>query len=324
MLRRGLAAFSVACACALVGAACDVFVGREAPALLRDAGSDTSEVVVEASTDAGALADATAAMDGGAATLDGGDATLGSGDATAPDDAEALDAPAPIALAIGPEASCGRVAIDFPDAESCEQAVEAGCAPDPYLGSGGPSFDLAYQPPVQVAACADAEIDQLYQHCISNGLTTLDACVAVLPAITGDACAECVFGANGPFQSDDDYPTYYYVNVPGCVALAEPCNPSCASDVAATRSCVAGSCAYKCEGYAASLDEIRACEAAAESCTCVNQAALSNACEAAIQEGGNRAPFCLGLSPAIQPVEMPPSLTATQLVTLMTLFCGNL
>jgi hypothetical protein len=295
-------------------------VGLVAPiTTLPDAASDAAagsapdaEPVAEAATPFEAAADSTATPVDDGATL--GDAANG------------------IALELDPDSGPCDPLPEPPasDAGSCDpfdDGYEGGCRPGMDVLGGG-FTGLSYAPPPPYgAACNAADIDELYDSCISRGLVTAGQCAQAFPDLDPrGACETCVFDSSGTGPFLTDYPdyAYYYVNVAGCVALAEPCNVACAKSIAANTACTSASCSYICQGYAASIAQIGDCQSAAETCPCAQEQSLSGACVDAIQARGSPASFCVGLSSVPQLLQAPPSLSAAQLVTLMTLFCGTL
>jgi hypothetical protein len=321
---------------------CDTVLGLDAPV---SAGSDGGADATTHPLDAAAAADAPAdsggvlgdgAPEAGPSAEAGEDDASGPTSTAGPDDASADSASAdtgatplqtvPPEIVYEADAACDPIDAGEGMGASCEQGVEAGCSPDPVPPGGPTSFDLSYPQVPHGSACAPEDIAAIYASCVSRGLLTLSGCATVDPSGAHYACMQCVLANPGPFLTptqgaENEDPGYYYVNVPACIALAEPCNEACAAAVAAEWACTDASCAYKCQGYAATPEETLTCEFEAQTCACLGQATAANACVSAIKERDSRASFCVGL--AGTQLVAAPTLSEEQAVTLMTLFCGE-
>ena len=286
----------------LLAAACDSLIGLDTP----QAAPSEAEAGDGAAGDDGA--DATAE---GAPGDDAG--TLGDADGSGAGEGGNLDA-----------GGCVPVPPTSPTGSGCggSGVSDGSCSPG-FPMAGGPTFIVTYAAPEHRSYCTTTDITTVYTECISRGLTTEMQCAQVFSGLGAlNVCTGCLFDGFGPFLYDPSY-AYYYVNVPGCIALEEPCNATCAQDLATTWSCTASSCAYVCEGAGATNPDLVACESAAETCECLSDRDISQPCVDAIQQRASPATFCLSLAPAIQSYGVAPSLTASQMKSLMTLFCGG-
>jgi hypothetical protein len=160
------------------------------------------------------------------------------------------------------------------------------CSPGSVEGYSPP-----WVPPVaRLGPCAQTQLDDYFSKCIDTTTGSVDACRAWIAANT--TCHDCLLvpktaSAYGAAIEIDGTGSFV-INVPGCVALAEPCNLPCAKAVLAQVACAYASCDPTTICAGAAPTDLSACVAAA---TADPGAAAPCACQgykAVVTECGNR------------------------------------
>jgi hypothetical protein len=167
------------------------------------------------------------------------------------------------------------------------------------------SFTSMWTPPVgpHTGACHEDELTQLVMDCFDPTAATATACSAWFADGGNTACAKCVAGpvtattwtpliySSNPGESD-------YINVPGCVALADPFHAPCAHAIEAQFSCELAACEANCPVpqaagalHDAAIKNLGDCFAAADVGGCNMLANEALACASPLLDGGASS-FC--------------------------------
>jgi hypothetical protein len=231
----------------------------------------------------------------------GVDAPMGDAGADAPTGDAGLDAPgsdgpddhgtAPDAIRIDDAGACIFVDAAFTDALSsddpaCVESDGSSCGPVPIAPFE--SYSVLGPPRAHAARCTPLQLQTYLTDCPIPPNASAGACAAFFDDPANAACVECVAptsvgsGALGPVLSTTygPYSNWGY-NFPGCVALLEPCNATCAQALWAGPQCQVSACLPPCGFSDASASG--ACEQAAATCLCAAQVQLAGDCYAGIQ-----------------------------------------
>ena len=168
--------------------------------------------------------------------------------ATAPSPEPSVDASSSPPL---PDAAPGAPETGMAAEDSAAPAIDAGgtCAPEDVT-----TFVPMWHPPVGpfTGQCTDAQLDKVIAACFAK-TATQTTCNAWLSAPSNMECEGCWLGQASssstnwaPFLYADNPGTSYYINVPGCIALANPALVQCATSLQAVFSCDLAACLYNC------------------------------------------------------------------------------
>ncbi len=157
--------------------------------------------------------------------------------------------------------------------------------------------------------CTDTQLNDLIAACFDSQQASAAACGAWEHDPANQACAACWLGpvtatkSWAPFLYADNPGETDYINIGGCVALADPSNVTCGKAVQAELQCELKACLQQCTVPAFSADAgnasrvedassaLYACYSAADQGGCQSYASAASACAAGIEDGGTSA-FC--------------------------------
>jgi hypothetical protein len=267
------------------------------------AGTDAPHLGGDGSADARQDSDS-ATQDGagdGTKSDSGGDTSTDSPADTAPDATDAADtgakdtSPADTSPTDSP-ADTGTKDTGTPDTGGCVPVTlndgdnDGGACPAPVTGSCGmgdiAGFSPTWIPPsgYEQGLCTSAQMDSIYNGCLASGATETTCNTA---ATAAPDCYGCIFTMEGTSPAGPIIETnngVLEVNQAGCIALLEPCNLTCAEEVAASVQCEDTACETNCPVTdTTSLDNFETCEETAATCdpngcdTYATEAACSNA-----------------------------------------------
>jgi len=153
------------------------------------------------------------------------------------------------------------------------------------------TFTPAWVPPLgpHAGKCTAQQIGDFYTECLGTGASG-SACATWTTASANTACDACLETQHtaSAFGALVEYSGIVYANLPGCVAIVEPCNQACAQAVQALTLCDLGACNPA--TYCPSQSAYDTCRTAAESGTCACDAFAASAnCMASIAAAGHPA-----------------------------------
>lgn len=178
-------------------------------------------------------------------------------------------------------------------------SADAGTCPPPTVGTCAPAnvatFMPQYKPPTggHQGKCTSAQLDAYFTAC--DGPSSSRANCAAFRT-NNAACATClesqesapswgplVFTTNGVVQ----------INIPGCIAILEPCNETCARAYEAALQCEFAACETNCPVTTdpATLQAFQTCDDTADRCGCSKYAAGST-CAEGLTGPGHPAAIC--------------------------------
>jgi hypothetical protein len=145
-------------------------------------------------------------------------------------------------------------------------------------------------PHAPMSACTSSQISMLVT-CLDS---TTTACNNFLNDAANVPCIQCMFsdlnaGSYGPILLDNDVDI---LNVPGCIALTQPCQMACAYVSQAIQQCHYAACA-SCPLDSAGLTGFQACTDVADTCSCMPEAVSNNACSSALADTASAGCFPL-------------------------------
>ena len=268
---RGTSVASIAGACIFAGAtvlACESLTGL-----------DANYVEVDCVADCGTPRDDGAGGGGGG----GG---VSKSDAKAPVDAN-LGPCTPLGASPQPDAGSGGadagMTCPAPGSSACTPANVAGFTPIWRQPTG------AHQ-----GACTSTQLTDYFAQCQASAATTTTCSNWRSSNAACDACLETRESAPqyGPIVILDNGTVQ--INVPGCVALLEPCNVACATAYQAAFMCEAAACEPGCPATSSAswFMSYQACATTADGCGCEKYTAAS-ACVSSLVGPLHPASACL-------------------------------
>jgi hypothetical protein len=220
--------------------------------------------------------------------------------------------------------------------------LEGGGIPVPMIDSGGrdtavppplcppvdaASFAPTWHPPAgpNLGACTDAQLSALIPACFETTSTTT-TCGAWLYDPTNSTCLACWQGSVGaatwaPFVHVDNPGEADYVNIGGCVALADPPEIACAHSIQAQLECEMASCLTHCAvpdpdagaaAHASALTVLQSCYDYVDRTECESYVAAVSECAAPLEVDGGPVGFCFSANG-----------NNSDLLRLFTLACGG-
>jgi hypothetical protein len=161
---------------------------------------------------------------------------------------------------------------------ACQQSDSATCWPHDVT-----TFAPAWVPPVgqHTGHCTTAQVSAFYTACL-DPTATVAGCSAWRTNPANTTCGGCLFtpSSASAYGALIGYSDDVLVNVPGCIALAEPCNLGCAQAILAAEACDDAACGSP---FCTDFASFNACASQSQSASCgCSGFAASAACESQI------------------------------------------
>jgi hypothetical protein len=208
-------------------------------------------------------------------------------------------------------AACSAVALTPPPPPH-------GGAACPGIGTCWPHDETAFTPTwvpplgAHLGRCTPTQVSDFYTACL-DPTATATTCSAWAQNAANTTCFGCLYtdSTATAYGALVGYSQAAFLNIPGCVALVEPCNQPCASTLSDLHACEDAACGST---LCADSTSYNTCANQADSCTSCSGYANSTSC------------FSL-ITGAQHPAEAACNLNATTFqpayISVATLMCGS-
>jgi hypothetical protein len=205
---------------------------------------------------------------------DGGPPPPPPSDANPPQVCTPIGAPSPLDAGVRDAGDAGDGGAD---AAACPPPMSGTCSPGNVTG-----LQPAWKPPKGPPSgqCTTTQMTSYFSQCQSAS-STVATCTSWRTA--NATCGACLESR----ENDAKYGAVIYltngvtqINVPGCIALLEPCNLTCAEEYQAALTCESAACEPTCPVGTdpASLTAYQNCTGVADGCGCAAFASAATTC----------------------------------------------